>query len=245
MFMKERAAATYAKIILRTFTGNELVENGVVDGTFVPLNGDGRRILETGTVMMWTGATNASKVKPVPATGGTSGTDEVQTIVRSATPDAGSWSLEVPGYGTTPVTTDVTAATLQANIRALNTALAAMTVGLVSQTYTLTFVDLDVAPVRVASNSLTASSVAVTLTVATTTEGELKASQIAGIVMHTVELWPDAVELLRDDEPIGLYTKNCNFATDQLTGYANNAALIKAAMSGAGNQRCANNTFEP
>lgn len=245
MFMKERTAATYAKIILRTYSGNELVENGVVDGTFVPLNVDGRRILETGTVMMWVGAPNASKVKPVPAVGGASTVDEVQTIVRSATPDAGSWSLEIPGYGTTPVTTDVSAATLQTNIRALNAALNTMTVGLVSQTYTLTFVDLDVAPVRVVTNTLTASAVPVTLTVATTTEGELKASQIAGIVMHTIELWPDAVELLKDDEPIGLYTKNCNFATDQLTGYSGNAALIKAAMSGAGNQRCANNTFEP
>lgn len=245
MFNKERVAATYAKIILRVFTGDELAENGVVDGTTIPLNGDGRRILETGTVMMWQGAPYTSKVRPVPATGGTSGTDEVQTVVRSATPDAGSWSVTVPGYGSTPPTTDVSAATLQAAIRALHADLNATTVALNTQTYTITFIDRDVAPVQFASNTLTASAVPVTLTVATTTEGELKASQIAGIVMHTTEFWPDATEALKDDDSVALYTKNCHFASDQLTGYSGNAALIKAAMSGAGNQRCANNTFEP
>lgn len=68
-FMKERVAATYAKEILRNISGSEIAENSVVDGTQVPLNGDGRRILETGTVMVWTGAVGSSKVKPAPASG--------------------------------------------------------------------------------------------------------------------------------------------------------------------------------
>jgi hypothetical protein len=68
-FMKDRVAATYAKVILRVFTGNEVAENSVVDGTQVPLNGDNRRILEAGTVMVWTGAVGSSKVKPAGASG--------------------------------------------------------------------------------------------------------------------------------------------------------------------------------
>lgn len=67
-FGKTRTAATYEKEILRVVTGAEIAENSVVDGTQVPLNGDGRRILETGTVMVWTGAVGSSKVKPAPAT---------------------------------------------------------------------------------------------------------------------------------------------------------------------------------
>jgi hypothetical protein len=245
MFNKERTAATYAKIILRSYSGNELAENAVADGRMVPLNGDLRRILEAGTVMMWMGAPYASKVRPVPATGGSAGTDEVQTVTRSATPDAGSYNVEVPGYGTTPNLTDYSAAALQTAIRALHADLSAATVGLVGQVYTITFVDYDAAPVVVTANNLTSSGVPVTFTVATTTQGELNAADIAGIVMHTVELWPDATEALKDDEPIALYTKNCAFETSQLIGYSGNAALVKAAMSGAGNQRCANCTFEP
>lgn len=66
-YNKERTAATYAKEILRVVSGSELAENAVVDGTLVPLNGDSRRILETGTVMVWSGAVGTSKVKPAPS----------------------------------------------------------------------------------------------------------------------------------------------------------------------------------
>lgn len=141
-FMKERAAATYDKVILRLFTGNEVVENSVVDGTTVPLNGDGRRILEAGTVVTWIGTVGSSKVKPAAASGVT-------------------------------------------------------------------------------------------------------AAEVAGIVMHTVEFWPDTTEANKDDASVGVYTKNCAFDTTKLLGYSGNAANIKTAMSGTGNQRCANNTFEP
>lgn len=67
-FMKERTAATYAKEIIRVWSGNEIAENAVVDGTTVPLNGDGRRILEAGTVMVFISG-STSKVKPAPASG--------------------------------------------------------------------------------------------------------------------------------------------------------------------------------
>lgn len=68
-FGHNRAAATYAKEILRVWAGDEIAENAVVDGTLVPLDTDGRRVLQTGTVMVWTGAVGSSKVKPAPASG--------------------------------------------------------------------------------------------------------------------------------------------------------------------------------
>lgn len=244
-YMQDRAAATYDRIIFRVFTGNELVENAVVDGTQIPLNGDLRRILEVGTIMIWTGAPGASKVRPIAASAGSS--DEVQTIVRSATPDAGSVTFQIGGFGSVTLTSaDVSAATFQAAIRALNATLATATVGLTSQTYTVTFVGVgDVPPITVTANTLTASAVPVTLTIATTNAGAVLASQVAGVVMHTTEFWPDATTVNLDDEPLGLYTKWCNFASDQLTGYSGNANLVKSAMTGAGNQRCAYCTFEP
>jgi hypothetical protein len=142
MFNKDRTAATYAKVILRVATLNEIAENSVVDGTTVPLNGDGRRVLESGTVMTWIGTPGSSKVKPAAASGVT-------------------------------------------------------------------------------------------------------AAEVAGIVMHTTEFWPDTTEALKDDEPLALYTKNCHFASDQLIGYSGNATNVKTAMTGGGNGRCANCTFEP
>lgn len=139
-FLKTRTAATYAKEILRNVSGAEIAENAVVDGTLVPLNGDNRRILETGTVMVWTGAVGSSKVAPAAASG-------------------------------------------------------------------------------------------------------ILAANVAGIVMHTTEFWSEAVEADKDDAPIALWTKNCNFASDQLTGYSGNAAAVQAAMQGGGNGRCGNCTF--
>lgn len=140
-FNKERTAATYAKEILRNVSGAEIAENSVVDGTQVPLNGDGRRILETGQVMMWIGAAGSSKTKPV------------------------------------------------------------------------------------------------------TVDGSATAAQIAGVVMHTTELWPGTTEANKDDPAVALFTKNCNFAADKLIGFTENAAAVRAAMAGAGNDRCANCTF--
>lgn len=142
MFGKTRTAATYAKQILRVATLNEVAENAVVDGTTVPLDGNGRRVLDAGTVMIWVGTVGASKVRPAAAS------------------------------------------------------------------------------------------------------GEL-AANVAGIVMHPTEFWPDTTQANLDDEPVALYTKDCHFASDQLVGYSGNAAAVKTAMTGAGNGRCANCTFEP
>lgn len=139
-FGKTRTAATYAKEILRVVSGAELAENAVVDGTQVPLNGDSRRILETGTVMVWTGAVGSSKVKPAPAT-------------------------------------------------------------------------------------------------------VIAAADVAGIVMHTTEFWPGTDVDTKDDAAVALFTKNCHFETSQLTGFATNAAVIRTAMQGGGNNRCGNCTF--
>lgn len=68
-FNEERTAGIYKKEILRYISGSEIKVNAVIDGTQVALNGDGRRIVETGTVMIWIGAPNSSKVKPAPNDG--------------------------------------------------------------------------------------------------------------------------------------------------------------------------------
>lgn len=139
-FGHTRTAATYAKEILRVVTGSEIAENSVVDGTQVPLNSDNRRILETGTVMVWTGAVGSSKVKPAPASG-------------------------------------------------------------------------------------------------------IVSADVAGIVMHTTEFWPGTDLSTQDDAAVALFTKNCNFSISQLTGFSGNATAVRAAMSGGGNDRCANCSF--
>lgn len=251
-FMKERVAATYAKEILRVVSGSELAENAVVDGTQVPLNGDGRRILETGTVMVYIGAPGTSKVRPIPAAAVAAGQDEIQTVTLSGVPATGVWTIEVPGYGTTDEMAVYTAAGVQAAIRAIHANLATVTVALdVGATvYTITFPDQDVAPVVVDTspdddNPLeTAGAAAVNAVVATTQQGVVEAADIAGILMHTTEFWPDATEANKDDAPVALFTKNCHFNAANLTGFSGNAAAVKAAMTGAGNNRCANCTFE-
>lgn len=140
-FGKTRTAATYKKEILRSVSGNELAENSVVDGAQVPLNGDGRRVLETGTVMVFSSGLG-SKVRPAAASG-------------------------------------------------------------------------------------------------------ILAADVAGIVMTTTEFWPDTNLTAADDKPLALFTKNCAFETSQLgSNYSGNAAAVKSAMTGAGNGRCANCSFE-
>ncbi len=245
-FNKTRVAATYAKEILRKVSGSEIAENSVVDGTTVPLNGDGRRILETGTVMIWMGAVGSSKVRPITTnTNPASGTDEVQTVTRSATPTAGTYTLTVPGYGTTTALATYSAAALQAAIRAIHADLVTVTVGLAGEVYTITFPDRQVAAVTVdtTTGALVATATPVTMTVATSQEGEVTAAMVAGIVMHTTEFWPETTEALKDDASVALFTTNCNFAIDKLIGFTQNAAAVRAAMSGAGNDRCANCTF--
>jgi hypothetical protein len=63
----EREAAFYEKEILKYPTGMEAVANLVIDATTVAANGDGRYVLEAGTVISKIAA--SSKVKPAPAAG--------------------------------------------------------------------------------------------------------------------------------------------------------------------------------
>lgn len=144
-FMESRVAATYAREILRTVNGSEIAENAVVDGTTVPLNGDGRRVLESGTVMVYT-AGIGSKVAPAAASG-------------------------------------------------------------------------------------------------------VLASAVAGILMHTTEFWPGTTSANKDDAPVALFTKNCDFAISQLINYSGSAAEIRGAMEAGGRGGtgglgvCGNNHF--
>lgn len=67
------------------------------------------------------------------------------------------------------------------------------------------------------------------------------AADVAGVVMHTTEFRPGPETLdSKDDAPIALFTKNCHFRASKLIGFHAN---VKTGMAGAGNGRCANNTF--
>jgi hypothetical protein len=66
-FGKKRTATFYDKEILKYWTGGEVTANIVIDGTTVPQGGDGRYILEAGTVMSKIAA--STKVKPSAASG--------------------------------------------------------------------------------------------------------------------------------------------------------------------------------
>lgn len=63
----QREAAFYEKEILKYATGMEAVKNLVIDATTVVANGDGRYVLEAGTVISKIVA--SSKVKPAPSSG--------------------------------------------------------------------------------------------------------------------------------------------------------------------------------
>lgn len=241
-------ATTYAKEILRIQTGSEVAENSVVDGTQVPLSADGRRILESGTVMVYTGVS------------------EVQTVTITGTPTGGGFTLTFDGETTASLAHNATAAQVQSALAALST----IGAGNVSVTggpgpgtpFVVTFTGALAA--RGVSEMTTANTFTGGTTpasaVATTTAGGsgqtagqkvrpaaasgVQAATVAGIVMHTTEFSPSAAQANVDDASVALFTKNCHFDTTKLIAYSGNAAAVKSAMTGAGNDRCANCTFE-
>lgn len=62
-----RTAAFYDVEIFKYPTGYEAIKNVVIDATTVPLNGDGRYVLKSGTVLSKINA--STKVKPAPSSG--------------------------------------------------------------------------------------------------------------------------------------------------------------------------------
>lgn len=236
----ERAGATYARVILRVVSGSEIAENAVVDGSQVPLNADGRRVLEAGQVLVWAGL------------------PEIQQV---AVPAGTPFQLAFGANTTAVIPNAVGAPAPAASVAAALQALASVGAGNVDVAgadggpYTVTFVGALGAQNVAAMTSPTGG---VTITV--TREGAppgpgqktrpapvsgIVAADVAGILREPFEFWPDAPGLNKGDEAVAAWTKNCHFASDQLTGYSGNAAAVEAAMSAAGNGRCANCTFEP
>lgn len=245
-FNKERVAATYAKEILRTVSGSEIAENSVIDGTQVPLNADGRRIVETGTVMVFVGV------------------NEKQTVTISAT--GGTFTITFPFPAAGAVTTagiafDATAAVAQAAIDLVlgvgNTIVTKPSGTVFQIEYTGIYGSRDLAQVTTGAGSLTGG--AGTATPATGTAGGsaqargqkvrpapasgVAAGGVAGILMHTTEFWFDATAAYADDAPVALFTQNCDFDTTQLTGYSGNSSAVQTAMTGGGSGSCANCKF--
>jgi len=243
---KTITAATYAKEILRVVTGSEVAENAVVDGSQVPLNADGRRVLESGTVMVYTGV------------------NEVQSVTITGSPTGGDFTLTYAAQTTADIAWNATAAAVQAALEALSTigtGNVAVT-GAAGGPYAVTFIaDLGGRAIAAmtAADTLTGGS-SPGVTIGETTAGGssqaagqkvrpaaasgVAAATVAGIAMHTTELDSGSVGAYTDDVAIAVFTKNCSFETSKLVGYSGNAAAVKTAMTGAGNDRCANCTFE-
>src|SRR5687767_1380308 len=99
-FGKTRVAGIYAKEILRVVSGAEVAENAVVAGRYIPLNADGRRVLEPGTVMVYAGI------------------DEVEEILVIGT--GGTWTATYSGQTTAAIAYNATPAQVQAALEALS-----------------------------------------------------------------------------------------------------------------------------
>lgn len=242
-FGKTRTAATYRKEILKHISGSEVAGNAIVDGTLVPLDANGRRILEAGTVMVYEGV------------------NEQQTVSVNAT--GGTFTLTFNTHTTAAIPENATAAQVQAAYGALSD----FAPGDILVTgdpggpwlieYTGTKSATNVAAPTLDATGLTGGGASGTVT--TTTGGSstrasgqrvkpapsgIAAADVAGILMETTEFWTEADLTHADDEPVALYQKNCHFNSTQLVGYAANSAAVKSAMTGAGNDRCANCSFE-
>lgn len=246
-FNKERVAATYAKEILRVWTGNEIAENAVVDGFSVPLNADNRRILESGQVMVYAGLDEEQQVTVTGATGGTF------TLTFGANTTAG-----IP-YNATAAQVDA-ALELIASVGAGNVAVEGAAGGPWRIRFVGTLAAANQAAMTASGAGLTGTAPAVAVTtlvngaapaagasqqVKPAPASGVAAAAVAGILMATTEFWPEpAVEFDKDDKPVALFTKNCSFSIPMLVSYSGNAAAVKTAMTGAGNDHCANCTFE-
>lgn len=241
-----RTAATYRREIFRIKTGAEVAENGVIDGTLVPLNSDGRRIVEEGQVLVYAGLPEIQQVAP----GGTGGT----------------YTLTFGGQTTGAIGRLLSAAAFQAIFEAIssvgagNVSVSGPDGGPYLVRFTGTLGAADQAAIT-ATSSLTGAGAGVVITevrkgvVPTANAGQklrpapasgASAAQVAGVLMTTVELWPETIPQDAGDKPVAVYTKNCHFAAAQLIGYSGNSAAVQTAMTGAGatGGRTANCTFE-
>ena len=250
-FVKDRTAAIYNKEILRNVSGAEIAENAVVDGTQIPLNAANRRILESGTVMVYAGVNEVQTLTQ----GATGGTFDITAIPDGASPTIGSVALLLVPWTATGAAIQALYET--ATGRTGNLTVTGPAAGPWVFTFTGTNGGRNVSAITVSNTNLTGGTSAVT--VATTTGGGtspaigqkvipapssgISAANVAGIVMHTTEFWSETLEGNKDDAPVALFTKNCNFETSQLVSYSGNSAAVKSAMTGAGNDRCANCTF--
>lgn len=245
-FGTQRVAATYAREILRVVNGSEVAENAVVNGLDVALDANNRRVLESGQVMVYAGV------------------NEQQKIVLSGVDAGDTFTLTWSGQTTSAITAlNVTPETIQAALEALsNIGVGDIDVqGSPGGPFQVTFTGALAAADQAA---ITATPTGCTVTITTTRAGAaaaagagqkvkpapssgISASLVAGILMHTTEFFGgpgDTPKYGQVDEPVALFTKNCNFATAQLLSYSGNAAAVKSAMTGAGNDKCANCTFE-
>lgn len=240
----ERIAATYRKEILRVKNGTEIAENAVIDGAQVPLNADGRRVLEEGQVMVYAGLPEIVRVTPT-GTGGTYtltfGAQTTAALARLAPASVVQSALEAlssVGVGNVSVTGPDGG---PYDVRFIGT-LGASDVGAITFTSSLTGPGAGVTITVTRTGAVPAPAAGQKLRPAPASGATT--AQVAGVLMTTVEFWPDTPVQDKTDKSIAVYTKGCHFNKASLVGYSGNAAAVEAAMTGAGTGRCANCTFE-
>lgn len=111
------------------------------------------------------------------------GTNEVQTITFSATPDTGQWALSFEGESTSVMAYNANNATIEANLEALSSLSSVSVSGSYASGIVVTYTGADGSQpqelLRYTTNTLEASSVAVSIQIAETTAGVLPNVEIA------------------------------------------------------------------
>lgn len=241
-FGTTRVAAFYDVNPFKYTTGGETALTEVLDGTKVPLNSDGRRVLVPGTVMVYVGS------------------NEVQTWTITGTPTGGTFTPTVQGTASAPVAYNATAADLQAKLRTALGTDAATVSGSAGGPYTVTFggalagvdVTTSFAHALTGGSSPNIGQSTVTAGGSAPAKGQkikpapssgVAAADVAGILRFLYEAYPEVPESYKNDRAVAVWALDCHFKTGNLTGYSGNSTAVKAAMTGAGNGNCANCTF--
>lgn len=249
-FLKTRVATFYDKEILKYVTGIEATKNVVIDSTSVPVDSSsGRYVLQAGTLLVKAslnspanasqtvgvvfGSAGEYKLRMQEPAGGAGGTG-VTSVINAATTTAAELQTkleELPevGAGNVAVTLAVGKASGPAEPRQ----------------YTITFqgrlAQLPVSPLEavestVNNSGVTVATVAAGLTstgpvgkVAPAASSGVSASNIVGILTHTVEFFYP-VEPDITDEPAAAYFHLCIFDSTKLINVEGNLAEVQKAL---------------
>lgn len=226
-FNTERTAAFYDKEILKYPKGFEAIRNAVIVSSSVSANGDGRYIVEAGTVMCkYAGVAAVQHIDIANATDGT-------------------FDITFDGETASNLDHDVSTANLQTALRGLsNIGASDVVVSGSPGAWIVTFA-ANMAPgpqplLSVDGTDLIGTGVTVDVHHATVgistlervrpaaSSGE-QAADVVGILAYNVELYGNTSTQF--DEPVALFFDDCIFNASALINYSGNASNVKTALA--------------